>query len=141
MAELNDATYDEIKRLCAAGDEALEAKDVPNAVRSYRAAWLLIPEPKTDWKASTWVLAAIADAYLVNGDFQYAKDALDHAMHCPDAIGNPYLHLRMGQACYELGDLDRAADELTRAYMGAGADIFSSDSPKYFAFLKTRIKL
>jgi hypothetical protein len=35
--------------------------------------------------------------------------------------------------------MDRAADELTRAYMGAGDEIFQ-DAEKYFAFLKTRIK-
>jgi len=61
-------------------------------------------------------------------------------MHCPDAIGNPFLHLRLGQCCFEKRALDRAADELTRAYMGAGRKIFESDDPKYFEFLKTRIK-
>lgn len=61
------------------------------------------------------------------------------AMQCPAAIGNPFLHLRLGQCQFELGNLDRAADELARAYMGAGADIFEG-ADKYFAFLKTRLQ-
>jgi hypothetical protein len=61
-------------------------------------------------------------------------------MRCPGAIGNPFLHLRLGQVQFELGDLTRAADELTRAYMGAGEDIFQEQAPKYFEFLKTRIQ-
>jgi hypothetical protein len=41
----------------------------------------------------------------------------------------------------ELGDHDRAADELMRAYMGGGPDIFDEDDPKYLAFLRTRADL
>jgi hypothetical protein len=36
---------------------------------------------------------------------------------------------------------DKAADELTRAYMGGGIDIFMEDDPRYLAFLETRISL
>jgi len=54
-----------------------------------------------------------------------------NAMHCPDAIGNPFLHLRLGQCQFELKALDRAADELMRAYMGGGPDLFKLEDPKY----------
>jgi hypothetical protein len=56
------------------------------------------------------------------------------------ATGNPFLHLRLGQCRFELGDLDRAADELARAYMGDGEDVFEDEAPKYLAFLKTRLQ-
>ncbi len=61
-------------------------------------------------------------------------------MHCTGAIGNPYLHFRLGQSQLELGNTERAADELARAYMGAGKEIFKYDDPKYFEFLKTKLK-
>ena len=61
------------------------------------------------------------------------------AMWCPGALGNPFLHLRLGQCQFELGGLDRAADELDRAYMGAGTDIFDDEDDKYFAYVKTRL--
>ncbi|WP_220213464.1 hypothetical protein [Streptomyces shenzhenensis] len=41
----------------------------------------------------------------------------------------------------ELGDHDRAANELMRAYMGGAPDIFDEDDPKYLAFLRTRADL
>jgi hypothetical protein len=60
-------------------------------------------------------------------------------MHWPDAIGNPFLHLRLGQCQLELGNESRAADELARAFMGAGIEMFLSQDPKYLTFLKSRL--
>jgi hypothetical protein len=99
----------------------------------------LLPEPKTDWEAATWILGAIGDANFLGKDYLAGRENLSMAMHCPDAIGNPFLHLRLGQCQFELGNLDRAADELARAYMGAGDEIFEG-AEKYLAFLKTRLK-
>ena len=61
-------------------------------------------------------------------------------MACPEGFGNPFLHLRLGQTEFELGNHDQAANELTRAYGPDGAWIFESEDPKYFEFLKTRIR-
>jgi hypothetical protein len=63
--------------------------------------------------------------------------AFSAAMHGPNAIGNPFIHLRLGQSQFEVGNMERAGDELARAYMGDGTEIFSSEDPKYFEFLKT----
>jgi tetratricopeptide (TPR) repeat protein len=138
MTELDDVVYERIRALCAEGDASARYEDFPAALAKYWAAWDLLPEPKTQWQAATWILAAIGDANYLGGDFQAGRDNLSMAMHCPEAIGNPLLHLRLGQCQYELGNLDRAADELARAYMGAGADIFRGEE-KYFDFLKTRL--
>ena len=59
---------------------------------------------------------------------------------CPGGLGNPFVHLRLGECCFDIGERDRAADELTRAYMGAGREIFAEEDPKYIEFLGTRIK-
>lgn len=116
-----------------------EQGDCPGALKHYWSAWDLLPEPQTEWEAATWILAAIGDANFLGNDFEAGRDNLSLAMHCPNAIGNPFLHLRLGQCQFELGNLDRAADELARAYMGAGSDIFE-DAEKYFTFLKTRLE-
>jgi hypothetical protein len=42
---------------------------------------------------------------------------------------------------FELGDLPHANDNLTRAYMGAGEEIFAQEDKKYFEHLKTIIKI
>ena len=140
MAELSDSIHAEIQRLCGEGDELTQSDRYSKALERYWAAWELLPEPKTEWDAATWLLAAIGDANFLGGDFKAGRDNLNTAMHCPDAIGNPFLHLRLGQCQFELGDLDHAADELTRAYMAEGEQLFEREDPKYLAFLKTRLK-
>jgi tetratricopeptide (TPR) repeat protein len=139
VPELDDDVHERIQALCAEGDALAQQANYPAALTKYWAAWELLPEPRTDWDAATWILAAIGDANFLGGDFAAGRDNLAMAMHCPDAIGNPFLHLRLGQCQYELGNLDGAADELARAYMGAGAEIFEG-ADKYLAFLKTRLK-
>jgi hypothetical protein len=51
------------------------------------------------------------------------------------------LHLRYGQVLLDGEEPDAAADELMRAYMAEGLEIFASEDPRYLAFLKTRAKL
>ena len=75
------------------------------------------------------------------GNFKLAAPPLQDSMICPGTLGNPWVHLRLGQARYELGEMDRAADELTRAYMGGDRDIFEGHDPKYFALLQRVLKL
>ena len=140
MAELSDAVHAEIERLCALGDEHAQAARYPKALETYWNAWDLLPDPKTQWEAATWILAAVGDANFLGKDYVAGRDNLGKAMECPGAIGNPFLHLRLGQCEFEVGHLDRAADELMRAYMGAGPEIFDGQDPKYLSFLKTRAR-
>lgn len=140
MSELSEEDLAEIQRLCAAGDELAARGNYAEAIPTYWAAWDYLPEPKFEWEAATWVLAAIGDANFRGGDFVAGCDNLGNAMRCPGAIGNPFLHLRLGQCQFEIGEKDRAADELLRAYMGAGSDIFKGQDAKYIEFLQSRAK-
>jgi tetratricopeptide (TPR) repeat protein len=140
MASLSDETHKRIKSLCKQGDKFADQDDYSAALERYWAAWDLLPAPQTHWEAATWILGAIGDANFLSGDFTAGKDNLTLAMHCPDAIGNPFLHLRLGRCKFELGNLDRAADELTRAYMGAGTEIFDEEDSKYWTFLTSRLE-
>jgi hypothetical protein len=140
MRSLADSVHEEINRLCAAGDERASAQAFSDALSFYWMAWDALPEPKTDWEAATWILSAIGDANFRSADFVAGRDNLSHAMRCPGAIGNPFIHLRLGQCQFEIGKLDRAADELMRAYMGGGAETFADDDQKYLRFLATRAK-
>lgn len=141
MAELSDEAYEEIKKLCAEGDKEAEAGQYHDSIRTYVKALKLVPEPIFDWETTTWILTAIGDAYFLHGDYERAVAALTDVMHCPGAIGNPFIHMRKGQCHFKLDQLDRAADELTRAYAIEGREMFEDEDPMYLAFLKTRITL
>jgi hypothetical protein len=62
---------------------------------------------------------AIGDLYFMAGKFEKSFGAFEDAVRCPGGLGNAFIHLRLGECCFELGQPDRAADELTRAYMGS----------------------
>lgn len=139
--ELDEQLHEKIKAFCANGDKLAEVKSFEAAIAEYNKAWGLIPAPKNDWEAATWVLAAIADAAYLGGYLTSAREAIEYGMTCPGAIGNPFMHLRYGQILLDSNENERAADELMRAYMGGGTDVFSLADPKYLAFLKTRAVL
>jgi len=139
MPELSDALHARIVDLTRKGDELAAETKYAEALGEYLTAWDILPEPKEQWEAATWILAAIGDANFLSHDFEAGRDNLSAAMRCPDAIGNPFLHLRLGQCQFELGVLDRAADELARAYMAEGKELFADEDPKYFDFLKKRL--
>src|SRR5438477_11803262 len=104
MAELDDEVYEVIKARCAEGDELAEADRFDEAVRKYEDALALVPKPVDHWSAATWIYAAIGDAWFLKGEYERARHAMNRALICPDGIGNPFIHLRLGQAQFELGD-------------------------------------
>lgn len=140
MAELDDKIHKRIQLLCEEGDAFAEEEEYDDALTKYWEAWDLLPEPRTDWISATWILGAVGDANFLGDDFEAGRDNLAMAMHCPDATGNPFLHLRLGQCHFELGNLDLAADELARAFLSEGDEIFDDEDPKYLDFVKTRLK-
>ena len=140
MPELPDDIYERITALSQEGNDLLDESDFSGALAKYEQAWDLLPDPKEDWEAATWILSAIGDTYFYDRRFDDAINTLSKAIHCPNGLGNPFIHLRLGESRFEAGDRPRAADELTRAYMGAGREIFENEDPKYFDFLKTVLK-
>ena len=130
--------HSEISRLSAAGDTLARQKDFAGALCEYERAWALLPDPKDQWEAAVWLLAAIGDALFLNLRYEEACEVFGHALaEGAGAQGNPFLHLRRGESLFECGDRRAAADELMRAYMGAGVEIFRTEDPKYLRYLRT----
>lgn len=140
MADLPDDIFERVKDLCAEGDGLTESEDYDDALEAYFEALELLPEPKTRWNAAAPVLTSIADVYFLAGEDADAVAMLELALKCPGADANAFLHLRLGQSLFELGDKDRAAAELDRAYKTGGADLFDDEDPRYLAFLMTRVE-
>ena len=91
----------DIDALAQQGNDRMDEEDYLGAVELFDRAWDLLPEPKTQWPQATWLLASIGDAHVLRGDFETAHAALTTCMHCPEALGNPFIHLRLGQAQFE----------------------------------------
>ena len=140
MPELDDFIYDQVRELCDRGDRLTDDGHSADALEPFRSAWDLLPEPRTAWDAATWILAAIGDVDFRQGDFGAGRDNLTTAMHCPDAIGNPFLHLRLGRCQFASGNMDRAADELARARLLGGPELFDEDDPKYLGFIVSELE-
>ncbi|MFI4876398.1 MAG: tol-pal system YbgF family protein [Blastopirellula sp. JB062] len=137
MSQLDETLHSQVTELSEAGNLLFDAGDYEGAAEKFDAAWQLLPEPKTEWESALWLLAAKADSHFVRQQYAEAIAALTRAAMCPEGLGNPFLHLRLGQAHFEMGDQARAGNELTMAYMAAGSDIFEDEDPKYFDYLKT----
>lgn len=138
--EINEDLSIKIKEICDEGDVLIEMGDYGNAFENFKEALGLIPEPKESYTITASIIAGLGDVYFNSGSFEQAREVFSDMMHCTGAIGNPYFHFRLGKSQLELGNIERAADELARAYMGAGKEIFESDHPKYFEFLKTKLE-
>ncbi len=60
-----------------------------------------------------------------------------------EGYGNPFVMLRLGECCLEIGDEKNVAEYLLKAYMFERREIFepdedgSDDGKKYFDYLKT----
>ena len=62
--ELDPHLYTRINRFCEIGDTLAEEGKYNDAIASYQYAWDLLPDPKEQWEAATWILVAIGDAHL-----------------------------------------------------------------------------
>lgn len=133
---LPPATFAQVRALGEEGECLLNASDFRGAFDKFAAAFGLLPEPREKWNAAGWLLLALGENAIRAGNFEAAETPLADAFWCPGLIGNPWAHLRRGQVAFERDQLHRAADELARAYMGAGRGIFEGHDPKYFALVE-----
>ena len=137
--ELDPLTYQKVLSLCQTGDQFAENQKFEQAIREYQKALAFLPEPIKSWEAATWLYSAIGDAYFFSSDFDQVLSAFQNAIQSPAGIGNPFIHLRLGQAYFELGAPKKALDELTRAYMSESREIFEQEDPKYLKFLLSHL--
>lgn len=141
MAELPEKLYAEITLLCKQGDKLVKSDKLEEAKAKYISALKLLPDNKDEWEAATWIYVAIGDVHFRLGNYDKCFKCFYNAVQCPKGLGNPFIHLRLGQMYYEQENMDKAADELTRAYMGSGMEMFMEDDPKYLEFLETKIEI
>lgn len=138
---MDSSIQEQIDSFCQQGDEHLNAGAFKKALKAYESALELIPTPRENYSQSTWIFTAIGEVHYFCERYLKALQSFHCALQCPDGLGNPLIHFRLGQVHYDIYELEKAADELTRAYMGAGREIFDDEDPKYYTFLKTPISI
>jgi len=109
---------------------------INEAIDAYEAAYELIPEPKETSKLTMIVLCNIGEIHFLQGQWDLALEEYTDAVKCKEGLGNPKIHMRLGQLQYEIGNIERAKDELMRAYMGEGDTYFVDEDPKYFSIIQ-----
>jgi tetratricopeptide (TPR) repeat protein len=124
-----DETLDKrVRQLCAEGYRIYDSGDYEHALRRFYQAWTLIPKPQTQFEASGWVLTAIGDSYFAKRNFNAGIEALRSALFCPKTVGNPFVHLRLGQCYLEQQQTDDADRHLARALYRGGEDLFAKET-------------
>jgi tetratricopeptide (TPR) repeat protein len=137
--ELHNELYEKISSLCSQGDNLFEESMFDEAMELYLNALHLVPEPKSDWEASTWIYTALGDTSFAKKDFVASKNFLLDAINCPSGIENPFIILRLGESFYELKEFGQAKEYLLRTYLLEGYSIFDSEDDKYFNLIKDEI--
>lgn len=138
--ELDDELYEQIESLSEEGNEFVDEDDYAAALKKFKEALALVPEPKTKWEAAFWLYASIGDMYLFLEDHRASAEAFYNALNCPDGQESAFVHLRLGEVLFEIGEKEEALDNLLRAYMLEGKKLFENEEEKYFDFLKKNIE-
>ncbi len=134
--ELGDEVFDQIEELCDKGEAYYERGKYRPAIKKYWKAFDLLPEPKTQYPAGTWLLAAIGDVNFIVKNYAGGVQNLTKALTFPEGAENPFIHFRLGQCHLELGDTEAAKEAFARAFELEGEAIFEDEDPKYWAFFK-----
>lgn len=129
--KLKRKVHKEITRLSKLGDEQCENGYLEQGLELYYEALELVPEPKYDWEAATWLYVAIGDALFTGKEYEKAIRSLNAACMCPNGFQNPFILLRLGECYYELGNEDKAKEYFIQAYMLEEYEIFEGEEEKY----------
>ena len=131
------SVFADVRAKAAAGEQQFATDDCRGAFVNFNEALNVLPEPRQQWNAAGWLLVAMGECFFKRGSWKSAVGPLQDVIICPGTLGNPWVHLRLGHVPFELGEQKRAADELARAYMGGGREVFEDQDPKYFALVES----
>ena len=134
--ELSDEIYDQIEEYSEQGNDYCDSEEWEKAIECFEKALDLLPEPKDDWEAATWLYVALGDAYFFLEKYAEAVDNFEAARMCPEGMANPFVLLRLGESYCEQGRTELAKNYLFEAYMMEGEEIFAEEDEKYLELVK-----
>lgn len=145
MGEITPEIRAKLDKLANKGNRLEQKNQYDEAIQVWEEGLSLIPEPQQFYSESIWFWVAIGDVCFKQGMYPKAHECFDKARGnlSGDGYSNPFIMLRLGECCFEIGDEKNAVEYLLRAYMMAGKEIFEpdedgeDDGQKYFDFLRT----
>ena len=141
--KVSEQLQSESDELAEEGNKYFDNNEYDKALEIWKRALDLIPEPKKRISETVWFLTSIGDIYFLQGKYEEAFDNFEDARNnlSGEGINNPFILLRLGQSAFELEKKELATENLLRAYMLEGKEIFEEDDKKYFEFLKSNVDL
>ena len=141
--KISEQVQSELDKLAEEGNKYFDNNEYNKALEIWNRALGLIPEPKKNFSETVWFLTSIGDIYFMQGKYEEAFNYFEDAKNnlSGEGINNPFIILRLGQSAFELGKKELATENLLRAYMLEGKEIFEEDDKKYFEFLKSNVDL
>jgi tetratricopeptide (TPR) repeat protein len=141
--KVSEQLQSELDELAEEGNKYFDNNEYDKALEIWKRALDLIPEPKKRISETVWFLTSIGDIYFLQGKYEEAFDNFEDARNnlSGEGINNPFILLRLGQSAFELEKKELATENLLRAYMLEGKEIFEEDDKKYFEFLKSNVDL
>ena len=141
--KVSEQLQSELDELAEEGNKYFDNNEYDKALEIWKRALDLIPEPKKRISETVWFLTSMGYIYFLQGKYEEAFDNFEDARNnlSGEGINNPFILLRLGQSAFELEKKELATENLLRAYMLEGKEIFEEDDKKYFEFLKSNVDL
>ena len=136
--------HDQIERYCEQGNDLFDEDDFLGAIAIWQKALDLIVDPNEDWNEVLWFKVSIGDSFYMIDEYEKSLDSLLDALNYPEANENAFIHFRIGQCYYQLGDKDNSKNSLLKAYMLAGKEIFDEHEEEgqfFYDFLSSEVNL
>ena len=118
--------------MCEKGMEQAEIERYMPSNRTYTKVYELLPEPKHEWKAYTWLLASMADNHYELKEYQEGLRLLDEVLERDEEYKeNAYIRMRRGACQFEILGKNAAEQELKIAYEMGGDEVFEDEYTRY----------
>jgi tetratricopeptide (TPR) repeat protein len=128
----------ELDQVAAEGNALAEQGKYSEAASVFRSGFDMITPPREGRSTSLLFIVAIGDMQWLGKDYQASLETWRDAILLYGGFGNPFVHLRRGQALFELGNKAEASNELLRALLLGGEDVFAREELDYWVFITSQ---
>lgn len=135
LAETNLVLEERIVCLIEEGNACNSIGDYSSAIKSYQAAWDILPEPKLGWEMlSSWLSGSFYTVYFINRDYESAKAWAEAQLKSTDNANDTAPLIDLGMVYYELLSYKEAYEYFDAAYALGKERAFKERSKKYLDF-------